>query len=258
MRSGMVLTSEEERIAQLNILKEVDKVCRENSIRYSLAFGTLLGAVRHHGFIPWDDDLDIMMPYYDMVRLRDILVSPIIRFYDVDTDSSYGNPFGNICLENTYRKIGARKERGIGIDVYPVVRIPSDPMKETAFFKDAEVLQNKRARALRFRYTVMKHLYFCPPFNYSNIIKRYRDYLVSYDECDSSRYYVIGGPLNNRRLTTYDVDLFQELVELEFEGVGFLATAKYDLFLRMRYGNYMELPPEDQRHPYHGQTYFWK
>ena len=64
------ISLEEKKSIQLEMLKEIDAFCRNNNIKYSLAFGTLIGAVRHKGFIPWDDDVDIMMPLPDMLRFR--------------------------------------------------------------------------------------------------------------------------------------------------------------------------------------------
>ena len=64
------LTLQEMHLRSMEILKDVDRFCRENDIRYSLAFGTLLGAIRHHVFIPWDDDIDIMLPRGDYERFR--------------------------------------------------------------------------------------------------------------------------------------------------------------------------------------------
>ena len=71
-------------------------------------------------------------------------------------------------------------------------------------------------------------------------------------------YYIVAGPLSHQKQDTYFIDLFDELVELDFEGIKFLSTAHYDTYLSQSYGDYMQLPPEDQRHPYHGGNYYWK
>lgn len=258
MNQNRELTFEEQRLLQLDILHEVDLVCKRESIKYSLAFGTLLGAIRHKGYIPWDDDLDIMMPYTDMLRLREALRNPDVRFYDIDTSKYYGNPFGNICSEKTYRLIGKKKERGLGIDVYPIVKLPSTQEGVDVFFDSAEHLQSKRLRALSIRQFMLRHFSFCPPIGFKKRIKNFRDHLVSYNTFESSYYYIIAGPLSLRKKMIYDEDLFKNMIEVDFEGRKYPSIALYDKFLTMRYGNYMQLPPEDQRHPYHGQRYYWE
>lgn len=257
-KSGRAISFEEAKLLQLNILDEVNEVCRCNTLKYSLAFGTLLGAIRHKGYIPWDDDLDIMMPYDDMCKLKRCLHSSDITFYDIDTDPSYGNPFGNICLNQTYRKLGRRKERGLGIDVYPFVVIPDNSEEESSFFLHAAYLQNKRKHMLTFRTRMMKYFGFCPDMGFRNTIKEYRDFLVSNNGKEYSRYYVIAGPLEIRDKMIYNENLFSSQSVAQFEGKEYPIIQHYDYFLRLRYGDYMKLPPEDQRYPYHGQSYFWK
>lgn len=258
MVTAKELSFEEQRQLQLEILNEVDDCCKKYNIRYSLAFGTLLGAIRHKGYIPWDDDLDIMMPYEDMIRLRDNLASRNIFFHDVDTDTTYGNPFGNICSNRTYRVIGRSKDRGLGIDVYPIVKLPADEYLEEIFFLKAQKLQKRRSQWLKTRLFMLKHFSCTPVLGYKNVMRAYRDHLVSYNMSDSKRYYIIASPLSSRNAMTYDSDLFEKIIEVEFEGNFYKAIADYDYFLRKTYGDYMELPPEEKRHPIHCQHYYWK
>lgn len=251
------LTFDEQRELQLEILNEIDDCCNKYGIRYSLAFGTLLGAIRHKGYIPWDDDLDIMMPYRDMIRLRDSLNSNDIYFHDVDTDITYGNAFGNICSLKTFRKIGRSKERGLGIDVYPIVKLPNEKEVEDAYFVKANKLQRKRERLLRLKQRLLKYFNDFPVFGYSNTMQAFRNHLVSYDNMQSNRYYIIAGPLSRRDALTYDFDLFERVIEVEFEGRMYKAIADYDFSLSKSYGDYMQLPPVEERVPHHGQTYYW-
>ena len=252
------LSFDEQRHLQLEILNEIDDCCEQNNIRYSLAFGTLLGAIRHKGYIPWDDDLDIMMPYEDMIRLRDTLKSEDVSFHDVDTDKSYGNPFGNICSLKTYRRIGRSKERGLGIDVYPVVKLPAEKNVEEEYFLKAQRLQRARERMLRLKQRLLRYIRIVHVPGYSNTMKAFRNHLVSYDRTQSSHYYIIAGPLSRRNALTYDFDLFERVIEVEFEGKMYKAIAEYDYSLKKTYGDYMQLPPENKRHPIHCQHYYWK
>lgn len=256
-RKDKELTFEEQRILQLEILKEVDEVCKRESIKYSLAFGTLLGAIRNNGYIPWDDDLDIMMPYEEMLRLRNAFHSENNKFYDIDSDKTYGNAFGNICSLKTYRLNGKIKERGLGIDIYPIVRIPQEEKEEELFFLIAERLQRFRSLYLKTSRFLKKHFGVNYMLGYHKCMKSFRDHLVSQYDSDSSRYYIIAGPLNIRDKMIYNDNLFDKMTTVLFEGEAFPVIAKSDLFLRMRYGNYLELPPVEERKPYHEQHYFW-
>lgn len=89
---------EERKQIQLQMLIEVDEFCRKHKIRYSLAYGTLIGAIRHKGFIPWDDDVDIMMPLPDMLKFRDLFKSETMRYCDVDTDPKYQYAFQELLI----------------------------------------------------------------------------------------------------------------------------------------------------------------
>ncbi len=256
-RMEKILTAEEQKKLQFDILCEVDEFCRNNDYRYSLAFGTLLGAVRHNGFIPWDDDVDIIMPLPDMLLFKNNFRSSKLKYCDIDTERYYCNPFSNICHTDTYRKEGllSRRYYGLGLDLYPVVGFPSSLEEGNMFFKKLNELQAQRNRLIRLRRRVMK---VCPlktiPL-FSKVIREYSDLMLYSYPYNQSKSFFISGPLSWDFV--FDYDLFADLIEVNFEGHKFLATAKYDEWLSKRYGDYMSMPPIEQRVPHHGQTYYW-
>ncbi len=139
------ITLEERKSVQLEMLKEIDAFCRAKDIKYSLAFGTLLGAIRHKGFIPWDDDVDIMMPLPDMLRFKELFHSDSMKYCDVDTEKHFEYGFSRIANVKTYNKRGLiAKAYGICIDVYPMVSVPLDSEKNELFFKKASELNRRR------------------------------------------------------------------------------------------------------------------
>lgn len=251
---------EERKNVQLEMLKEIDAFCRSNGIRYSLAFGTLLGAIRHKDFIPWDDDVDIMMPLPDLLRFKKEFTSKVLKYCDIDTEPHYGNAFSEIVYLPTYRKEGFfYKKKGIGIDLYPIVSIPKNTKERKSFFEIANKLNKKRLLYLKWRQRFLHYTPIPNIYGYSKSIRKVRDFLFySYKYGQTGMFYIIAGPFSLRDKMTYDFNLFEHMIDVEFGGNKFMSTDKYDTFLKMRYGDYMQLPPEDQRHPYHGQHYFWK
>lgn len=252
---------DEQKKIRLEILKEIDIFCRENDIRYSLAFGTLLGAVRHQGFIPWDDDLDIMMPLPDLLRLKSLFHSDKIEFCDIDTMSNYRCAFANLGYKATYRKEGIIGSFfGVGIDVLPYIGVSDDVSVRDAFFKKAEKFQKTRIDFLVWQSRLLKILPIKSILGFKKAIKNYRDYLyfnsLPYDKAKA--FYVIALPLEKRDKCIFSKDLFDGFVDLNFEGIRVQCIEQYDFFLTQVYGDYMQLPPIEERVPHHGQTYYWK
>lgn len=260
-KESKLISLEEKKVIQLEMLKEIDEFCRINDIKYSLAFGTLLGAVRHKGFIPWDDDMDIMMPLPDMMRFKLLFKSKELKYCDVDTENHYDYAFSRIAHINTYNQKGlVYKDYGVCIDTYPIVSIPTDIDRQNAFFAEALKIQKKREKLILLRNRLIRYLPILAIPGYDSIQKRYRDYMLK--ECQpygsTKTYYAVAGPLSIRKRTMYDKDLFKRLVDLDFEGCKFSCTKEFDYFLSLMYGDYMTPPPEDQRHPYHGGNYYWR
>lgn len=254
------ISTEELRQIQLDMLHEIHDFCIAHEIKYSLAYGTLLGAIRHKGFIPWDDDVDIIMPLPDMLRFKEQFKSKTLKFCDVDTELHYSYSFPRITHAGTFCKVGLSfVTYGVCIDVYTLVSIPDNKSEQDLFFSKAEVLGRKRSSFLRWDSRFRHFLPIKVLPGSDNAVRQYRDYLLNTFEYGSfGTYFVIGGPLSIKDKMIYDVDLFEKLIEVEFEGSKFLSMAQYDEFLKKIYGDYMQLPPEDQRHPYHGGHYYWK
>lgn len=254
------ITLEERKKIQLGMLVEIDEFCRKHNIKYMLAFGTLLGAVRHKGFIPWDDDVDICMPVEDMLRFKKEFKSEKLKYNDIDTDKDYCYPFSHISHVDTYQKDMCFITYGVSIDVYPLIEVPSSQEVISELFNIGVPLLNKRYTYMKWNSRWRRYLPF--KFNlpgYRNSIKKYRDFLFNIlSKKGGHRYFFVTGPLKNFECHTFDFNPFEEMIELEFEGKKVMSPAKYHDLLSKIYGDYMQLPPEDQRHPYHGGKFFWK
>ena len=245
---------------QLEMLIEIDDFCRNHNIHYILAFGTLLGAIRHKGYIPWDDDVDISMPYEDLLRFKNEFKSDKLKYCDIDTEKYYDFPFSRVCYLPTYSKYGLIcKSYGLSIDVYPLIEVSNSDEIISKQLKTAKKLVSRRIFVKKLRGFIIRHL----PVNtipfYKQINSVYRDFLFNEMRVvGGGRFFFIAGLLELFKQHSLDFNPFDELIEVDFENHKFYGPARYDEYLSTRYGDYMKLPPENQRHPYHGEHYYWK
>ena len=255
------ITLDERRDIQLNMLDELHTFCKKHGLKYSLTWGTLIGAIRHKGFIPWDDDVDIMMPLPDLIKLKEGLTSEMIRYCDVDTEPHYEYGFSRIVHNDTYRLFGmGLKQYGINIDLYPIISVPDNQDDEDVFFNKAIKLFYKRISYLRWCSRIQRLIPISTIPGYDKSIREYRNHVLycSPKYGTTNKFYIFDGPMNEYKKQIYDFDFFDNLITVKFEDREYFSIAKYDSFLRHFYGNYMELPPEEQRIPYHGGHYYWK
>ena len=254
------ISLEERKKIQLEMLVEIDAFCREHNIKYMLAFGTLLGAIRHKGYIPWDDDMDISMPLEDITRFKKEFKSEKLRFCDIDTENNYEWLFPRIVYMPTYNKAGLiHKAYGVNIDLYPTIEVDPSKINTTPIFNQLIKMQIKYSKLIKMRRRMIKILPITTIPGFRSFIKKYRDnYLNSLEHAGGGAYHCIAGSLFDYDTHTFPFDPFEKMIEVEFEGLLFKAPAKFSEYLTHHYGDYMKLPPEEQRHPYHIAKYFWK
>ena len=251
------ISPEEQKRIQLIMLDEIDSFCREHSIRYSLAFGTLIGAIRHKGYIPWDDDVDLIMPLPDLLRFKKEFKSDKLAYVDIDIVPHYELHFSRICFLPTYSKTGLiEKSYGVNIDLYPVVGMPDSEDEIQAFLKRIEPLYRRRLKLIAWRKRMISRLPFVYIPGFSSTMRRFRDEVLYSYPYDTAKNYLHAGSV--RRVNIMGFDVFKRLIDVEFEGHVYQAMANYHEYLTHCFGDYLQLPPEDQRHPYHGGNYYWK
>lgn len=256
------LTIEESKRYQLDILKSIDKFCRVNSINYSLAYGTLLGAVRHKGFIPWDDDIDIVMlrPDYD-------------RFVSSYSDERYKLIDGKDMANHLHVKISDCQTRlefpkgssdefyykgGVWVDVFPLDKVPEDNEEYQKLKKQItrRVLYEKfgarptcHAKSSLKKKVAKRLLYYVfRPFRAVNG-KKALSLLQKYNNSNSSK--VASLSVWYLSHSSMPKEWFNDYCELEFEGHSFMAVKSYHEYLVSLFGDYMQLPPVEQRKPKH-------
>jgi lipopolysaccharide cholinephosphotransferase len=238
------------RIAQLRmleILKVVDSICVKEKIPYWIDYGTLLGAVRHGGFIPWDDDLDISVLTRDYSRFKKAMILNLtedLAFQDWLNEKKLTLKVAKIRDTNSYYNDGIYKRGelnydGIFIDVFPMEYVPSKRIK---FFVD--FLYGRCFRRIRGKKVpIFEKLiaYFLAPFAYFTVVIARLLARLSKPNMLMNTY----GGLNFK--CAHHVDGVFPLKHIEFEGVNFLAPNNCHQHLTNIYGDYMTIPPIEKR-----------
>ena len=239
------------------ILDVIDAICVEHEIRYSLAYGTLLGAVRHGGFIPWDDDLDIMMPREDYERFIRIWPSAAPKGYLLETERMYDdyvNTFLKIRKDHTtflqFNSERTKKHhKGIFVDVFPADRRApgwiSRKLQQAAFM--IHLLFNRgRVQAGGRTQVIPKILLALVPRSCYRRLSNWAGEKSRKWNDNASAELVFPCTIRDCR-RFYPANMFEQLDRIPFNGKEYYAYHDRDQFLRIRYGDYMTLPPEDER-----------
>lgn len=259
-------------LAQLDIGKEIKRVCDENGIKYFLDSGTLLGAIRHKGFIPWDDDMDMGMLREDYERFIEIAPKKLKSEYFLQTwktDKSYPYAFakirkkGTIFIEAVSQKTNAHNE--IFVDIFPYDVYPDNETVRTKLMKKIMLLKYSlwmkdgmtpwlRHKSILDRLLVrakyVPHYFYALTHSRDAMIAEYEKLMPMYN-AETSKYYVEqsgGTPFGKWIIPT---ECFKKFIEVKFEDTMFLVPEKYDLYLKTVYGDYMQLPPVEKRGNWH-------
>ena len=237
-------------LKQLSILKEIDKVCRQLGTPYWLDGGTLLGAVRHGGFIPWDDDIDIAMDEKDLkrfVREAQALLPDHLFVQTTDTDPQVTEPIIKVRdLNSLYIERGDSFQRdyvrGIYVDIFPFTKHPNIPRRwirqlGRGISKSHSILRHQHHYSLR---AVAEFFW----FGAEEVLFRLAWNLLS-ALCKSTHYANI--PIINGYGITHKRTTVLPLSVIRFEDSEFPAPHDPDRYLTNIYGKYMEIPPEEKR-----------
>ncbi len=243
---------------EVEILDEFDRVCRENSLRYSLAYGTLLGAVRHGGFIPWDDDIDVMMPREDYDRLREIWRAKAKEGFILEDETMYDdyvNNFAKIRKDHTtFLQFDSERtsshHTGFFIDIFPGDRVaPAGPERKIQYAAFAlNILYNRgyTSEAGGFREFAEKALLHAVPKRaHSKVSLAFGRFSRRWNKTGRGQFVFPNAAVNCRRY--YPSDIFDSLSELSFQGKKYCAFRDYDTALRIEFDDYMQLPPVEER-----------
>ena len=246
---------EEMRQLQYELLLELDKVCKENGLTYLLAYGSLLGAVRHGGFIPWDDDVDVIMPMSDIDKLEQIYHSEKYSVVTCYNNKEHAFPFARLYDNRTCTRCGKYTMLGIGIDIYPVVNVPQDVRDK--FIESVFKFVPRRQFLIKLRKFLAKSGLWMGKTMSFNLLnhqcKKMLECVRQYDMTDADSVFICSG---ERHIIKKDL-LFPPS-EVLFNNERFVSPNNCHELLSVWYGDYMQLPPVEQRKPYHSGDYYWK
>ncbi|MBO4835876.1 MAG: LicD family protein [Lachnospiraceae bacterium] len=256
-------------LVQLDMIKELDRVCRKHDIGYVLVSGTLLGAVRHKGYIPWDDDGDVAMlreDYEKFKALSNEMDPSICYFQDHDTDPEYRWGYGKLRRTGTkYIRVGQEHlkcKTGIFVDVFPLDDVPLSFIGQV--FQDvhcyilrkilwSEVGKYSAKGFKKLWFSLLSKIPAQTVFDWLDVYVRKSNNSTpnrvrALTLPAAGKYYYKSEHLKDR----YGMpkEWFLERAEYEFEGEHFLGTKDYDAILKHYYRDYMTLPPEDKRTPH--------
>ena len=259
------ITLEESKKIMFSILQSVDKCCRQNDMKYSLDWGTLLGAVRHKGFIPWDDDIDLMMPRKDFDLFLKVYKNDRFDVLSND-DPKWGWNYIRICDKDTIVVFGPNAEKigehGLWLSIFPIDGIPDSTeewlaqkkkidfyhglcrLKRSGWTKGGPLVKNIGKKLARIA---------LKPVSMHYLAKKEEKWLSKYSDVKTENSF--------QRIMDYHIiptKYFDKIVDLEFEHGMFMAISDFHQYLIEKYGNYMQLPPEKERVPQHGYIAYWK
>jgi lipopolysaccharide cholinephosphotransferase len=237
---------------ELDILEIIKNICDENNLKYTLCGGSLLGAIRHGGYIPWDDDIDIIMPRKDYNKFLEIALSSIkspyfVQYYKTEKGYYYGH--AQIRNSNTTAIIKNDEyntfNHGIFVDIFPVDNVPDDIKEREKFLKKVS-----RKKYLLSKYflvkddsvlkNIIKKIIFKTYWKIHNIdkeLEKFETFLQKYDNVKTNQCGAVGFKYDEFK---YENIWFEEFIETKFEYLNVKITKYYDELLTRQYGNYMK------------------
>lgn len=260
----------------LRLLLIFDQICKSIGVQYTLIWGSLIGAVRHKGFIPWDDDLDVLVKRDDFEKLMNYFENNNISPYKIASRKNtnnyvYGIPRffnSNFIYKSTIP--GEKKiELGIFIDIYPLDNYGDSISVVNKVYKKMHKLKRNyyiyvgnfyAEKGIKKFLFILKHKYFKIRYGNTFFDKIEREQKKILSEYTSSKDKYVGVAVwdANTRPYFFDRRMFEDFTYLEFEHHYFPAPKMYDKILKETYGDYLQLPPVESRKPQHNYEIYRK
>lgn len=270
MSENEPITMEECKQIELGILRQILKICEKYHLRYILDYGTLIGAVRHGGFIPWDDDIDLSMPRPDYEVFRDVFQKETGKesCYELRTgmDGNLALPYIQVIHRGVVTRKKGRRDcysQALWVDVFPIDGAGND-VRCIKDIYDGYWERIKYSRKIIGRYKPYRNPWKQVQQFYWHYVKKYRlgaiirdtqKWMQTYDYDTSQNVFcyptIYGTKEQNEK------SFYEDTIMMEFEGIPCRVPREYDKKLRGIYGDYMQYPPEHKRKG-HDYLAYWR
>jgi len=263
---------EELKKIQFDILKEIAKFCDENGIKYFICSGTLLGAIRHKGFIPWDDDIDVMMKRRDYEKFlklfNDKNVNNIYYVDSCETNNRCPCPFARVYNTKTilFKHPSRSYEYSVHVSIFPVDNLPDNvnlykrQYKRIRFYRNIDILkalEKNKGRALYKKFILFFGRNIFGFISFNKLARMINQIATKYSDNSECKYIacLVWGSGEHEK---FPKSCLEEQIEVEFEGEFFKAPKGYHEILHNFYDDYMTPPPPEKRISNHNFEAYWK
>ena len=269
LECGYRITSNMKKVwaVQLDLYKEFSRVCEENNLSYFTDGGSTLGAIRHEGFIPWDDDFDVCLPrksYEQLKKLSKAFISPYF-LQNVYTDSEYGYSFMRLLNENTTAILEpvnyCKFKHGIFIDIFPLDKVTLEDylprrkkmydliMKNSAYMRYDFPNKTERDNAIIEQY-------YDSTIILADIFDEIEKLATQDENIDTEYLSLLVSTQYDASKKIWNKKIFDDYIEKKFESITVRVPIGYDEQLHIYFGNYMEYPPLEQRGRWHNIQFY--
>lgn len=252
-------------LIELEMLVEVDRICKKHKIHYNIIAGTLLGAVRHGGYIPWDDDADVAMlrPEYEKFRRACKAELDTSRFYFQDHRNTEGYRwgYGKLRRKDTLflreHQEHMPYEQGVFIDIFPLDGVPDNYFRRSIqnleCFCVRKLLWARVGKIAEKNFWKRQLYALLDKISEQDIFRHYREMVRRANRRKTRMVRILTFPTPNDEWGYYRC-WYENSADTEFEGIIFQGIKDYDSYLSFKFGDYMELPPMEERkvHPVSG------
>lgn len=266
------MTLREVQLMTLEIAKDIHQFCVRNNITYYLAYGSLIGALRHNGFIPWDDDMDLLMPRPDYERFcKEYNSNKGLKVISRITNRECYVPYARVCeMEKTYVHEDnipwCNEDTGVWIDIFPLDGAEEDfnefkkrvnkiySLNNYCFkWRNAKVATNLVSGFYSKMKLIVKKLF----FSHYDPIDKYIRLLKKIELGSTSKCMNLTAPQYKER-EYFNISDFESTIDVTFEDFKFKTMNGYDNFLRSLYGDYMIIPPAEKQKNHSFHKNYWR